>query len=768
MMTEAGMEVVQRKRTRRGTRWLPDERRKDVLTVLTWCGRALPGFFLACADAMGMPSGLHAAFAAAMALESRDVRPTLAGGALAILLRLLWGLPPRWEMLLTLSVLWLAPRLFMRKNNAWLMGLTAVAMIPSLVVAIVAGSALELILTMASIALAALSAPVFYRALTAIKARRTLECLEERIAVGYLAAMLLCGGGRMLVLGMNVGVLAASMATLLAGMLMSVGAGCIGGLIGGIVLAMQGLPLVLAVALSAGGFLSGMIQALGRRALTCLAYGAGCLTVITLSGASGAGCALAALAAPILTAVMPRPWLETVQQVFRRFLAQQPAPGDAYAASALAQWERTIASMAQAVPCPQDTMQERNARWWQAHLCLGCPEIETCDCMLTELAVDHAETVWTARQHDDATWQTALEHLRGLGCGRLYHLRTAMDVLRAEDERQQRQRIRAGHQRDMLVTHLTAMAGAARRFAALSTGDNWWDDMSARRLRHVLSEEAYPAALQYVRRLQGHIQIAFALQRSVGARKQAAELCELAGRVLEVPMTVASCEEGRVTLQEQPLLRVDAGVAARGFEGGVCNGDTAWVGILQDGRCLAALSDGMGHGEQAARESAQTAELLRLCMDAGYTRAQTLTAVNGMMLLAGQGERFATVDLLTVDLWTGQATLDKLGAADSWIVQSDELTCVSGDALPLGILETVVSRSSALHLRSGDTVVLLTDGVQEAFETRGGLEDALRTALLEQTAEEVARALLESAARCACGHTDDQTVMVLRIEQTDA
>lgn len=767
-MTEAGVEVVRRKRTQRGIRWLPDQRRKKLLEALRKTVRGLPGFFLACADAMGIPSGLHAAYAAALTLAGEDARPALAGGVAAILMRLLWGLPPRWEMLLTLAAILIILRVYMRRSNLWLAGITAASLLPTLMVSMAAGSALELMLSMACLAVSAMSAPVFYRAVTALKTGRTLDCLEERVAVGYLGAMLLCGGGRMLLLGMNAGVLAAAAATLLAGIFLNAGAGCICGLVSGVVLAMQGLPLVVAVALAVGGFLSGMVQTLGRRPWTCLAFGAGGVLVITLTGVSGAGCLPAVLAAPAAAAFLPRRWMEMAQQLFRRFLMQSPAPGDAYAASALTRWEQTVASMAESVPHPQDGMQERNACWWQAHLCLGCPEAEGCDCLLTEKAVQKAESVWETRHGEEAAWQESMENLRGLGCARLYHLRASMEALRLEDAAQQRRRARAGVQRDMLVTHLTALAGAARRFAALSTGDNWWDDMSARRLRRALSEEAYPAALQYVRRLQGHIHAAFVLQRSAGTRRQGAELCTMASRVLEAPMMLAECSEGRVILREQPLLCVDAGIAARGFEDGACNGDTAWVGMLQDGRFLATLSDGMGHGLQAARESSQTAELLRLCMEAGYSRAQTLTAVNGMMLLAGQGERFSTVDLLTVDLWTGQAALDKLGAADSWILQQDVLTCLSGDALPLGILETVAARSSTLRLHVGDAVILLTDGVQEAFEDRAQLENAIHTALMEPSADEAAQALLDSAVRSAGGHVDDQTVLVLRLNGTGA
>ena len=120
-------------------------------------------------------------------------------------------------------------------------------------------------------------------------------------------------------------------------------------------------------------------------------------------------------------------------------------------------------------------------------------------------------------------------------------------------------------------------------------------------------------------------------------------------------MTIAERERAHVRLTEMPLMMVEAGAASRCIAGADICGDTFSLGQLQDGRFVAALSDGMGHGNQAALESRQAVELLRMCLDAGYDRAQTLTAVNGMMLLEGRGEGLNEVELLLVQGVTGQA-----------------------------------------------------------------------------------------------------------------
>lgn len=181
---------------------------------------------------------------------------------------------------------------------------------------------------------------------------------------------------------------------------------------------------------------------------------------------------------------------------------------------------------------------------------------------------------------------------------------------------------------------------------------------------------------------------------------------------------------------------------------------------------LVALCDGMGHGEKAELASQQTVELLRLCLDAGYSRKQTLTAVNGMLLLGG-GERFSTADVLTIDLWKGHATLDKLGAAATWLCQQGVLSRFTGDALPLGILDEIDLSGSEMRLRSGDAIVLLTDGVEDAFGSMSALERAILAAVEEESPQDAADALLASAFHADDGQRrDDQSAVVVYVRKT--
>lgn len=761
-------EMVIRRHHRSQNRWMPRRAlitRARVKRLAAWVRAFLPGYVLGFSDVLGMPSAMALAYGCALSALGQELRPVMLGGAAAVLVRALSGMQPCWELLLSLGVLLIWPRLLLNRGNAAVMAITGLLLLPTVFAGAAAPTAAVLLQHWGSVVLAVLSAPVMARALSVLREDRPAPSMEARVSVGYLAAMLLGGAVRMQLLGVNLGVMGASCVVMALAMQAGAGAGCAAGMIAGLMMALQGFPLFMSIALAAGGFLAGMATPLGRR-WHCAGFAIGAWLPMLLGRCNAIGMGGGVLAGALVMLLLPRKPGEDVQRLIRRFLPTDAAPGDAYAASALRTWEQTIAAMADALPSPAEEDEPRDAAWWECRLCQGCPDRESCGCMTTPLCAEKAEAVWACRDAADEVWQGALEHLRGMGCKRLYFLLDSMNALRQEAALHQRVIRQALAQRDMLVTHLTALSGAARRFALSSGGESWWEHRAARRIRQHLSEEAIPATLSFVRRVQGHVHAGFELHHLAGARQLARELCALASAWVEAPLQLESLQDDRVLLTECPLFLPDVGMAAEPVDDEAVCGDTVWSGRLNDGQYMLLLSDGMGHGRNAARISGKTAELIRLCLQAGYSSRQALMAVNGMLLMGGSGERFATADLVLVDAWTGHGTLYKLGTPCSWLYRQGEMHRLPGDALPLGIIEGADCRVYPIDLGPEDALVLLSDGVEDAFAAADALQRALASALQEPTTQEAADALLLSALSAGGGQrSDDQSVIVLRMKK---
>ena len=175
------------------------------------------------------------------------------------------------------------------------------------------------------------------------------------------------------------------------------------------------------------------------------------------------------------------------------------------------------------------------------------------------------------------------------------------------------------------------------------------------------------------------------------------------------------------------------------------------------------LCDGMGTGRPAAVDGRMAAKLTAQLLRAGFAAESAARLVNvALNLKSADRESGATLDLLTVDLYTGRAGLFKAGAAPSFVVRGGTPYALEGNSLPMGVVDTLVGRSTAFSLDSGDWVVLVSDGVL----TDGSewlLQQLQLCAKLDHTPDRAAETIADAAVRRAGDRQDDITVEVLQL-----
>ena len=272
-------EVLTREKKAAWTAWRSAYKSGTGRKILRQTGRILlgaaPGFALAFSDICGVSAGAWAAYGMAAASCGLVTYPVSLGIAAAFLMRMLWGLTTRWELLIGAVLVLLSPHVLRQRNGAFPLIATGLALLPGAIIGVWQGSAATLLFGIGTILLGTLSAPVMRRAIESIRGGRSFETLESRLSVGYLLLMLLCGGARMMLPYVNLGVTAAGLMTMAAAVYLGVCPGCVMGLMAGVTLALQGLPLSVTVALSLGGFLAGMGQMTGRRMVPCVLFALG-------------------------------------------------------------------------------------------------------------------------------------------------------------------------------------------------------------------------------------------------------------------------------------------------------------------------------------------------------------------------------------------------------------------------------------------------------------------------------------------------------------
>ena len=179
------------------------------------------------------------------------------------------------------------------------------------------------------------------------------------------------------------------------------------------------------------------------------------------------------------------------------------------------------------------------------------------------------------------------------------------------------------------------------------------------------------------------------------------------------------------------------------------------------------LCDGMGTGRPAAVDGNLAAELTARLLKAGFTAELAARLVNVALALKSDEESGATLDLVSVDLYTGTARLFKAGAAPGFLVHGGKARAVGEASLPMGILGGVSGQSRVVHLAAGDYVVLVSDGL--LVDGPGWVMQQLELSAAKAEQPEVLAKKLVEAARARAvqrGRPDDITAAVLRLENS--
>lgn len=247
------------------------------------------------------------------------------------------------------------------------------------------------------------------------------------------------------------------------------------------------------------------------------------------------------------------------------------------------------------------------------------------------------------------------------------------------------------------------------------------------------------------------------------------ELKDLAGEVgricrrpIDEPQKLSCRNMTTLIFNEKPVFCPQFGMAGHAAAGDV-SGDAVQQ-FCAAGTAQMILCDGMGTGRPAAVDGNLAAELTARLLKAGFTPETAARLVNVALALKSDEESGATLDLVSVDLYTGVASLYKAGAAPGFVVHGGQVRTVGEASLPVGILGAVNGESRKVHLTAGDWVVLVSDGMlvdgpewiaqQLKLSADSGDTPGALAALLVKTA----RARAESA-----GRPDDITAAALKL-----
>ena len=192
------------------------------------------------------------------------------------------------------------------------------------------------------------------------------------------------------------------------------------------------------------------------------------------------------------------------------------------------------------------------------------------------------------------------------------------------------------------------------------------------------------------------------------------------------------------------------------------SGDVYSVERISENKVLIALSDGMGSGEGANATSDSAISLIEGFYKAGFDSKTVLPLVNKILSFVTEDD-FSAVDICVFDVTSGETDFIKIGAPYGFILSKDGVRFLEGSSLPLGILDTLSPTVAQTTLTRGDILILLSDGVTDAFGASSEMIDFLKTAPLSNP-QELADSIVKKALSLSGNYAaDDMTAFCTRI-----
>ena len=271
-------------------------------------------------------------------------------------------------------------------------------------------------------------------------------------------------------------------------------------------------------------------------------------------------------------------------------------------------------------------------------------------------------------------------------------------------------------------------------------------------------------------KVEGRRQIFLTMRARSGQCISVNEVAQLLSQEFGTPMAAAgggrrivNGEYHTVHFVEDVSYQVLYGVAKLTKEQEKVSGDNYVCRQEEAGRFVMCLSDGMGSGVEACRESEEVVELLEQFLESGFSQETAAKMVNSALVMKGQEGEFSTVDICAVDLYTGICNFLKAGASATFIKRDHWVEAISSESLAAGLMQQVDFETSSRKLYHGDYLIMMTDGVLDALPSMRE-EETMKEIIMdihEETPKEMSRGILERVLGYSdyCAR-DDMTVLV--------
>lgn len=215
-----------------------------------------------------------------------------------------------------------------------------------------------------------------------------------------------------------------------------------------------------------------------------------------------------------------------------------------------------------------------------------------------------------------------------------------------------------------------------------------------------------------------HLTARMMRENCISVRELAKWVSKIMGRRL-IPTgeqaQVLGREYMKIICREGPAFYTLHGIARVGKDNSQVCGDNFMLAELPGGKMGVALSDGMGSGEKACKESTLVIELLEELLDAGFPEKTAIQMINTTLVMGREEIHYSTVDMCVLNLYTGNLEILKAGASSTFLKKRKYSEHIYSTSLPIGVVYKIEIDSVKRQMEDGDFIIMVTDGIMDAL-----------------------------------------------------
>ena len=221
-------------------------------------------------------------------------------------------------------------------------------------------------------------------------------------------------------------------------------------------------------------------------------------------------------------------------------------------------------------------------------------------------------------------------------------------------------------------------------------------------------------------------------------------------------------KQTKIKVYSSNMFKIDHAVSYVGKDGNKISGDSYIYENFTNGQTFIAISDGMGNGELAHKESSEALTILKCLLSFNIPIKTAIQTLQQLKQHSNANERFFSLDICMIDRERQRATFYKKGATPTFLVRNHQIELINLAQLPVGVMSDQEVDHVTLSLEEDDVLLMCSDGIVEQYPDIKELEQVILNQM-GKSPKNIAKNILQATVSKHKGKIKDD-MMVLVVE----